>query len=302
MTGVHGLSCYTTGLFAYLAGEWDAAALLSRSVGLAIRVDLPDGRLVFSHHRPALDQLPDGSWLSWSTARSPAAVLPGLTGELARHGRVIAVVDAARLPWSAAGEPPAPHWLLVDGREGRRWHVTDGFTALLPGGTRLPWCGWLTSAQLCAVMDVRARWRPEQDVRNTMAFGEPVPVPPGTCFWLSRSPGRPPTSASEGTWIRGETESLRFLRDRLPGDDAALGYHLDDLWAAAGHHGFAYRQRLAVEPDDAQRRSLARAIARWDDLPRLLRIAVISAQRGRPRPSLVRSGLDEVLQAEEEMR
>lgn len=300
MTGVRGLSCYTAGLFAYLAGEWDAAALLSRSVGLAIRVDLPDGRLVFSHHRPALDRLPDGSWLSWSAARSPAAALPELGGELARHGRVIAVVDAARLPWSA-GEQPAPHWLLVDGREGRRWHVTDKFTALLPGGTQQPWCGWLTSAQLGAVMDVRARWQPEQDVRNAMAFGAPVPVPPGACFWLSRSPGRAPASASEGTWIRGEPEALRFLRDRLPGDDAALGHHLADLWAAAGHHGFAHRQRLAAEPDDAQRRSRAHAIARWDDLPRLLRIAVMSAQRGRPRPSLVRSGLDEVLRAEEEM-
>ena len=298
-----GLSCYTASLHDYLAHEWDAGGLIGPTVRLAVRVDQRGGQLAFSHHRPSLDRLPDGSRLRYAAAPAAAEALLPLAEELDAHGRAIAVADSSRLPWSAAREgQPAPHWLLLDGRDGDRWHVTDSFTALLPtGGEQHSYHGWLGAGQLSETLALPARWTPEQDARNTLAFGAPVTVPDGGALWLRRCHGDPSPARPEGQcrpeeqWLTATDDVLRYLAGYLGVQGAGSEQYLDDLWAAAGHHSFAYRWRLRQRPcDDA----LQTALDRWQDLPRLLRLAVLSAQRGRPRPTLVRAALNELAQAE----
>jgi hypothetical protein len=304
-----GLSCYTANLAGYLAAEWDAGALLARSVRLAVRPDPGTGPLAFSHHAPGLDRLPDGTRLRYAAAPSPAAALPDLAAELAGFGRVLVVVDNARLPWSPArGGRPAPHWLLVDGGDGERWHVVDRFTGLLMAGEQLPHAGWLDRAQLCAAMTPPACWAPEQRLRNSLAFGEPVPVPAGCgALWMRRhaggtgpaAGGTGPAAGIGGGWLAGTGEVLAFLADFLTERGAAAMPYLDDLWAAAGHRAFAYRWRLAN--GEGPREALTQALARWESMPRLLRLALESAGRRRPRPTLLRAAFEELLRVEEDL-
>jgi hypothetical protein len=293
---VRGLSCYTASLHDYLAFEWDAGAVIEPTVRLAVRVDLPDGRLVFSHHHPSLDVLPDGSRLRYTVASSPAAALPRLADALTAYGRVIVVADTSVLPWSVArGGRSAPHWLLLDGRADDRWHVTDSFTALLPtGDQQQPHHGWLDVAQLTGAMTLPARWTPEQQARNVMAFGAPVTVPEGGALWLRRCQQDPAPDPYEGRWLMATDEVLRYLAGHLAQRGADIERYLDDLWAAAGHRSFAYRRRLLRQPGD----DWQTALGRWENLPRLLQICLLSAQRGRPRPALVRAALDELAQVE----
>jgi hypothetical protein len=299
-----GLSCYTAGLFRYLDVEWDAAALVARSVRLAVRMGPTDGCLAFSHHEPSLDLLPDGTRLRYAAACAPPAALPELAGELARHGRVVIVVDSSRLPWSVArGGRQAPHWLLVDGRHAGGWHVVDSFTAQLPAGEQLPHSGWLSTAGLSDAMRLPPSWAPEQELRNVLAFGSPVRVPRGGALWLrrSREPAGP-AAGDSGRWLCGDASALPFLISYLADHGAGAARHLDDLWAASGHRSFAYRWRLAGDPGDRDRRALGEALSGWERLPQLLRLAVESAGRGRPRPSLVRTALEALLRAEEALR
>ena len=301
---MHGLSCYTANLHTYLAGEWDADAILGESVRLAVRVDLPDGHLAFSHHEPSLDRLPDGTQLCYVGADTPERALPGLLSELGTHGRVLVVVDAARLPWSVLhGGRPTPHWLLVDGRRAGKWHVVDRFTALTPAGDQPPYEGWLDTADLCAAMTLPRHWEPEQEQRNALAFGGPVSVPPDRTLWIRRYP-RPvgPRLPMTGHWLCGDDHVLPFLMNYLVDHTAGIARHLDDLWAAVGHRGFAYRRRLAGQITDGEREALRTALAKWENLPRMLRIAAESARRGRPRPVLARAAIEVLSHAEEGMR
>lgn len=293
-----GLSCYTAALHGYLAAEWDASALVARSVRLAVRVDGPDGRLAFSHHEPSLDRLPDGSGLRYAAAGEPTAAVAAVADELAAHGRVLVVVDGARLPWSVTqGGRPAPHWLLVDGHEAGAWHVVDGFSALLPAGEQRPHEGWLSAGALGEAMALPGRWEPEQALRNALAFGGSVEVPAGGTLWLRR--GRPASVPPAGRWLAGDAVALPFLAEQLADRGACAEPCLDDVWAAAGHRSFAYRWRLAGGPGAREREALEAALARWEALPQLVRFAVESAARGRPRASLVRRAFDELLRAEE---
>lgn len=288
-----GLTCYTANLHRYLDAEWDAGRLVASSIRLSVRAE--GDRVAFSHHAPPLDRLPDGSVLRYRGAESVPAALPRLAAELERHGRVLVVTDSARLPWSVTyGGRPAPHWLLIDGYRADSWHAVDEFTALLPdGGRQHSHRGWLGSAELSTAMAAPPSWTPEQRRRNELAFGSPVPVNAAAALWLSRGPGAssgPPRSAGTEGWLTGD-DVLPFFADRLSGNGALLTRHLEDLWAAAGHRCFACRHRLAAEPDDDTRRELEATLARWERLPRTLRIATESADRGRPRPGLIRASL-----------
>ncbi len=281
-----GLSCYTANLAAYLRSELpDADRWLAQSVRLAVRADLPGGDLAFSHHSYPLDQLPDGTRLRYVSAGQPAEAVAGLRAELDRHGRVLAVTDSARLPWSPAARsgPPAPHWLLIVAADGERWQVRDAFAGLLPAGEQQPYAGWLDTAALLAAMTPPPCWAPEQQQRNALAFGFPVPVPanPGP-QWLRRVPDDGLAAELPGRWLTEAGDVLPFLAGHL------ADRYLDDLWSAAAHQAFRYRW-LAGQPDapGARREQLAAAGQAWARLPAALRFALDSARRGRPRTSLV---------------
>nr|WP_157527101.1 hypothetical protein [Kibdelosporangium sp. MJ126-NF4]CEL13027.1 hypothetical protein [Kibdelosporangium sp. MJ126-NF4]CTQ98713.1 hypothetical protein [Kibdelosporangium sp. MJ126-NF4] len=301
---MRGLSCYTANLHAYLAGEWDADALLAQSVRLAVRVDLPDGQLAFSHHDPSLDRLPDGTRLGYTATSTVDETSAGLVRELATYGRVLVVVDSARLPWSVTrGRTPTPHWLLVDGQSSGHWHVVDRFTALLPaGGEQLPHEGWLSTHELCDAMALPPHWEPEQEQRNALAFGTQVPVPSARTLWLRRNEDGLGGDQLTGCWLYGDDQVLPFLMNYLVDHGTGIARHLDDLWAAVGHRGFAYRRRLAGGITERERDALRAALVKWENLPRMLRIAAESAQRGRPRPVLARAALEVLSHAEEGVR
>jgi hypothetical protein len=296
-----GLSCYTANLACYLAGEWDADAIVARSVRLAVCAVSPS-TIAFSHHDPSLDRLPDGSRLRYVGAPSPALALRGVAEEIAARGRALVVVDSARLPWSPTyGLSSAPHWLLLDDHADARWHVVDRFSGLLPDGEQQPYSGWLDEQDLRAAMALSI-WSPLQQLRNRLAFGAPVEVPGRVgAVWLRRD-GSPRAGAAEldGRWLVGDREALPFLAGRLAASGADAAEYLDDLWAAAGHRSFAYRWQLAAgETGERRREALEVALAAWDQLPRLLRFAVDSARRRRPRPALVRAAFEKLLHAEE---
>ncbi|MEW2376558.1 hypothetical protein AB0883_10690 [Micromonospora sp. NPDC047812] len=279
-----GLSCYTANLAGYQAGEFaDTPNRFADSVRVAVRTDLPERQLAFSHHRVPLDRLPDGTRLAWATAPADG-VVDSVDAELRRHGRVLVVTDNAALPWSPStdGTAHAPHWLLVDGRRGDDWHVVDGFSGLLPAGEQEPYAGWLGTAGLLAAMTPPLAWRPEQDRRNALAFGFWTPPPAGGHpHWLVRTGSAGTEPELPGDWLLGEDAALEFLCDHVVAHPQAAGAHLDDLWAVAQHRTFRYRH---LGDDEA-----ARA---WADLPRALRFAVESARRGRPRSALVRTTFD----------
>ncbi|MFI5844829.1 hypothetical protein ACIA8K_34530 [Catenuloplanes sp. NPDC051500] len=284
-----GLSCYTSGLAGYHAAEFAGTAdRFAGSVRVAVRTDLPGEQLAFSHHRTPLDRLPDGSRLVWATA-PPGGVVEAVGAELQRHGRVLVVTDNAALPWSPApgGGAHAPHWLLVDGRRGDDWHVVDGFSGLLPAGEQHPYAGWLGTAGLLAAMTPPPSWRAEQQRRNALAFGFWMPTPDGGPQWLVRTDRAAVAPGLPGEWLLDEDTVLAFLCDHVVARPDAAGTYLEDLWAVSQHRTFRYRHLGDGE-----------AVRAWADLPRALRFAVESAQRGRPRPALIRTTFDNLRRLE----
>jgi hypothetical protein len=285
-----GLSCYTANLAAYLDAELsDVDGYLAGSIRLAVRTDLPAGRLAFAHHSYPLDQLPDGTRLRYATL-PPRAALVGLTDELSRRGRVLVVTEGSRLPWSPMRPDgvAAPHWLLVTGRRADSWHVVDAFAGLLASGEQRPYVGWLSTAQLTGAM-MPVGWSAEQHMRNSLAFGFPIPVPePAGPLWLRREPDAAPPADLPGSWLVGDEQVLPFLADTFTNSAADAARHLDDLWTSAAHRVFRYRW-LATRPDlpDELRERYRIAVAAWTRLPGALRFAVDSARRGRQRPSLL---------------
>ncbi|MEU7477843.1 AMP-binding protein [Lentzea sp. NPDC042327] len=273
---ITGLSCYTTNLVAYLAGEFAGTeATFAESVRLAVRTDLDE--LAFSHHRYPLNRLPDGTQLAYATGDP----VRGITDELEEHGRCLVVTDNAKLPWSPS-KTPAPHWVLVERRRQNRWYVRDGFAGLLADGEQHPFAGWLTTEQLLKAMHPDD-WTPEQRLRNEHVFGFPLHQPDGQ-LWLRRERGPGVTPHLDGEWLRTDEEVLPFLADRI------TERNLDDLWTAAQHR--AFRHRLLGHTD---------AGTAWEGLPKALRFAVDSARRGRPRASLVHNTLRHLLELETDL-
>jgi hypothetical protein len=272
-----GLSCFTANLATYLATDHgSAAARFADSIRLAVRTDLPDGELAFSHHRVPLDRLPDGTRLRYATAADRDGVLAGLTDELARYGQVLVVTDNARLPWSPSfgTTATAPHWLLLAGRDGADWRVVDAFAGLLPTGEQLPFTGTLTTAHLLDAM-APSTWTPGQERRCALAFGFQVPTSSGS-RWLQRSPDDAGPDDLPGEWLLTDDTVLPYLADYLLAGGDRVEPYLDDLWTAAVHRTFRYR-RLGDQP----------AAEAWSRLPSALRFAIESARRGKPRMSLL---------------
>jgi len=285
-----GLSCFTGCLAEYLAGTGvDAAALLADSIRLAVRIDLPGDELAFSHHRFALNRLPDGTELRYATG-TIAGATAAVSEELAAVGRVIVVVDNAKLPWSPSYGcgPSAPHWLLIADHQDVGWHVVDPFSGLLASGEQEPFTGWLPTPLLLDAMITPPTWTPEQRRRTELAFGFPVSVPTETGLsWLCRAA---PSGDSElpGRWLLSYAETLPFLANYLSERLSRSVLVSDDIWAAAQHHVFRHRW-LASQGDSERQLALAEA---WSTLPQALRFAVESASRGRPRTGLLLTTLD----------
>ena len=287
MTGAEGLSCYTANLAVYLGP--DALDRIARSIRLAVRTDLGDDLLAFSHHSTPVD----GGRLVYRGAGDADAALDAVAAEVERAGGGLVVANTGRLDWSSAGhEGQAPHFLLVDGRRGDEWHVVDRFTALLPsGGGQEPFTGWISSAALVRALTPIVPLPPEQRLRNELAFGFPRPLPrDGDYQWLELAAEASPKTELEGEWLTETDAALELLGELFAGLDRSPERLrlLDDLWAAAQHHVFRYDRLLAAEEhpvlDDARRA--------WRDLPMALRFAVDSAARGRYRPTLVASTFD----------
>jgi hypothetical protein len=287
VTGPEGLSCYTANLAVYLGP--DALDRIARSIRLAVRTDLGDDLLAFSHHCTPVDE----GRLAYRGARDAAAALDVVAVEVERAGGCLVVANTGRLDWSSAGhEGQAPHFLLVDGRRADEWHVVDRFTALLPsGGGQEPFTGWISTAALARALTPIVPLPPEQRLRNELAFGFPRPLPrDGDYQWLERTDRPEPEAELDGEWLTETDAALELLGELVAGLDRSPERLrlLDDLWAAAQHHVFRYDRLLAAEEhpvlDDARRA--------WHDLPMALRFAVDSAARGRHRPTLVAGTFD----------
>lgn len=302
--GAEALSCYTANLATYLGRHRDDALdHIARSIRLAVRTDLPDDTLAFSHHAVPLNVLPDQSRLVYASDRDPAAAMRAVACELAEQGQALVVANTATMDWSVTnGTVAAPHFLLVDDARLDGWHVDDRFTALRPGGERQrPFAGWISTATLVRCLTPIVPLPVPHRLRNQHAFGPPVPLgPDGSFQWLTRTgpavePDRPEP------WVTGVMEVLDRLErfwSELP-TRPERGRFLDDIWAAAQHYTFRYA-RLTSDMDLTGPDAIALdlAIQAWRDLPMALYFAAQSAGRGRPKESLVRSTFARLRSAE----
>jgi hypothetical protein len=281
--GAEELSCYTANLAVYLR-EGEALGWIASSVRLAVRTDLGEELLAFSHHRMPLD---DGQ-LEYKGAGDAEAALDAIAAEVERFGRCLVVANAGFLDWSTAGpDRQAPHLLLLDGARGEEWHAVDRFKALLPsGGEQRPFTGWISTETLARGLTPIVPLRPDQRLRNQLAFGFPRPLPPdGQYQWLERVERSEP-SRLEGAWLTETDAALEHLADFWAGLDERPERTrlLDDMWAAAQHHAFRYGYLLAKTDESGVLEEARRA---WRDLPMALRFAVDSAEQGRHRPTLI---------------
>lgn len=295
-----GLSCYTENLHNYVDREWDADSIFTASIRLAV-AESDDGIIRFSHHQPSLDRLPDGSRLEYTVLETIDTALHQLESELQFFGRALVVVERTALPWSGRFiVDTGPQWVVIDGHRRGSWHVVDGFDPGPVVGARPPHSEWLHIGELRRAITLDHCWLPGQNVRNMMAFGNPVELPTdGIATILRRIENSPMAPELPNLrWHAGTSCALQFLLDRLASGIDVGERHFDDLWAAASHHVFAYRNRIRGESNRQRRHHLACGLAAWSDLPRWLRLATESAKRGRPRDTLIGTALESVVTAE----
>ncbi|WP_405889946.1 hypothetical protein OG427_09520 [Streptomyces sp. NBC_00133] len=288
LTGLPELSCYTANLVSYLEPELpQASRRLAEAVRLAVRVDEPGGHLAFSHHH-RIDLTGTSGGLAYRSAAQWPDALAALRAELALSGRVLAVGNTRHVPWSPAyGKSTVAHWVLLEAAPGRpdSWRITDRFAALLPEGEQLPYSGVVDDDGLRELLTPLGDLQRQYVLRDIHALGVTSALPEQAHYrWLVRDPlsvGRP----QAGRWLADQLEVLEFLADRLGSDSAALAAHADDLWAASRHQ--RHRLELLARRGQLPEPVAHAAMASWAELPRSLRFAVTSAERGRPRPGVV---------------
>ncbi|MEV5977396.1 hypothetical protein [Streptomyces sp. NPDC052114] len=295
------LSCYTASLVAYLeAGNPGIARDLAAAVRLSVRVDPPEGGLAFSHHT-RVDRDGAGRALAYRGAPDWSEAKAALAAEIDRHGRVLVVGNTRHLAWSPAYERgETPHWLLVERDADGMWTVRDDFAALTPHGEQAPYSGRFDDEGLRRLATPLGEITPEAANRDRYALGLPVELPSATGYrWLVRTDADADADAEQGTWVHGTAPALRRVAELLCADDAALARHADDIWTASRHQ----RHRLALLPTAGDKESVAvaEAAAAWGELPRAVRFAIASAERGRPRRALVEKAFTAVLDAVERL-
>ncbi|MFE9252446.1 hypothetical protein [Streptomyces sp. NPDC007088] len=308
-----GLSCYTENLALLLAQRAPGTSdLLARSVRLAVQQDTGH----FSHHDRALDNLPGGRRLAYRGAPDATTALSGIADELTQSGSVLVVADSGALPWlQGDADDHAPHLILVDGHEshsvtsaepheGRTWHLMDAFSALFTtGSAQEPFAGSMNDAEFTALLRFPGGLSEIHRTRNALAFGFPVtPAPHETFQWLAEEPGTTQETLPGEPWLTDAAaleETARLLSAELPGE-ASRGV-LEDVWAASRHHLFRDAHLLRSAGDTltpADREIIDATTAKWRELPRMLRFAVNSARRGRPRPTLISGAFASLAEAE----
>lgn len=292
------LSCYTTSIAEVLwhrGVDWAAAIGLGSL--LAIR---PEGELfAFNHHDTPLR--PPG--LRRFGTDHVRELHRGLADAHERDGRVIVVADVHNLPWSTGfRRRHAPHWCVVDGRRDGAWHFTDRFTMLDAWGEQTPWHGWISDDELPEVL-VRGELRPQQVLRERLAFGDEEPPPPRTRYqWFSSAPtaSATPVCAPAGDWLVGERAVHRLIEHFTEHGARAQAYRqADDLWVVGRHRRLRHlalaRTLPADHPSVIEACDLADA---WERVPMTLSYAAESVRRGRPRLAALRRSLSEVAERE----
>jgi hypothetical protein len=227
----------------------------------------------------------------WPEARA------ALRTELERHGRVLAVGNTRYIPWSPSyGGGETPHWVLLSRYTDGEWTVTDDFAALTPHGGQDPYAGLLDGQELRRILSPPDAVTPEAANRDRYALGQEVRLPAVAGYrWLERTAVERSAVAAEpaGAWVHGLVPALRFVANRVCSDGAVLARYADDLWTASRHQ----RYRLAADSaaGKADPEVVARAADSWAELPRAVRFAVASAERGRFRAGLVEKAFTRVL-------
>ncbi|MFI1051863.1 hypothetical protein [Streptomyces griseoruber] len=300
------MSCYTTSLVCYLAAEIPAVThRFAEATRLAVRTDLPAGELAFSHHT-RIDVTEDGGELAYRGAADWRTAREGLLAELETQGRVLAVANTEHLAWAPGhGRAAAPHWILIQGRRDGSWEVADHFAALTPHGEQEPFLGRLDDAELAQALAPVEEFGPEVTRRDRMALGRATAVPPmGHHRWLVRTrgdgtPAQEPRDGApdDGQWLFEPVEVLSHVLAALLADPAAAARHTDDLWAAARH--YAHRNTVLVSDGLLDPETAAAETEAWQELPKILRIAALSAARGRPRTGLVEEAFTDLIRATE---
>ncbi|MEU9153621.1 hypothetical protein AB0D59_24455 [Streptomyces sp. NPDC048417] len=300
------LSCYTTSLVCYLAAEVPAVPRrFAEATRLAVRTDLPAGELAFSHHT-RIDVTADGGELAYQGAPDWRTAREGLLAELDAQGRVLAVANTEHIEWAPGyGRAAAPHWILIRGRRDGSWQVADHFAALTPHGEQEPFLGWLDDAGLARALTPVREFGTEVVRRDRMALGRATAVPPMSHHrWLVRTGGgRPPAqepragAPDDGQWLFEPTAVLSHILAALLADPVAAARYTDDLWAAARHH--SHRNAVLVSDGLLDPEVAASETTAWQELPKILRIAALSAARGRPRTGLVEEAFTDLIRATE---
>ncbi|BAJ27505.1 MULTISPECIES: hypothetical protein [Kitasatospora] len=307
------LSCYGAALAAYLdaiGGGW--LPVLGSASPLDVRPEA-DGVLAFRHLPPGLRAAGGPLPLVRRASPSGAEALAGIGDELAAAGAVVVVGDAFDLPWlTAHGRRHAPHWFVVDGHDGGRWHVRDEFRASDDLGDQTPWSGWADDAQLRAwnrrVPDLTLPFLLQE--RHAFADeGEDDAHLHADHQWFAvRGPAdpAPPPDPRPESWHSGPA-ALHALADHFERHGGREdGYvQADEIWTAARQRALharhaEWRAGPAADPAEAAAAAaLAESAADWARLPMMIRFARLSLLRpGEPRTGPLVAALRELAAAD----
>jgi hypothetical protein len=314
------LSCYTAAIAHFLTGIGaDAEMALGTQLYLAVR-PTSDDRVAFIHQHTPLrgDRLTHRAELVRHSTDDAVVAVRRMLAELDTVGRVIAVGDAAALPWHpGAGRRHVPHWFVIDGHTpgGTAVHVTDLLECEGDDGVQRTHAGWVRVERLPPLVRV-VRCDRTASARDRHAFGEvhapdtrctgpyqwfecrrpPVPRPVGpreiltllASTWAHQVGFRRRADLATHGWWTG-SDALRWLAEWLaPRLDRSSAYAVaDDLWVAARNRQLFARVvgRSATETGHdglAALAAVADDVAReWSALLRLLAYNRASLARGR---------------------